>query len=72
MKFGDFWQFLLPDEEIGDEDGDDERGQGQEDRGASGSQQRPVQQAGGVWGALQQPVGCLKVIILSSVYCENS
>ena len=41
-------RILLSDEEVGDKDGDDERGQGQEDRGAAGAQQRPLQQARGV------------------------
>ena len=41
-------RILLSDEEVGDKDGDDERGQGQEDCGAAGAQQRPLQQARGV------------------------
>ena len=38
-------RILFSGEEVGDKDGDDERGQGQEDRGAAGAQQRPLQQA---------------------------
>ena len=58
-------RFVFSDEETGDKDGDYERGEGQEDRGAAGAQQRSLQQARGVRGALQQPVGCLKVIVIS-------
>ena len=50
MKFCEHFddRILLSDEEVGDKDGNDERGQGQEDCGAAGAQQRPLQQARGV------------------------
>ena len=65
-------RILFSGEEVGDKDGDDERGQGQEDCGAAGAQQRPLQQAWGVWGAIQQPVGCLKVIDCCYTCTNNS